>query len=72
MFSYVLLMSYIVVVMWDKLSELNWKNFIGICLIVAIVCAYNFYNFSSAKLAFGRILCSHKNLFAGIDEGSAI
>lgn len=47
MFSYVLLMSYIVVVMWDKLSELNWKNFIGICLIVAIVCAYNFYNFSA-------------------------
>lgn len=47
MFSYVLLLSYIVVVMWDELSHMSWKSFIGTCIVSVVICTYNFYNFSA-------------------------
>ena len=46
MFSYVLLLSYIVVVMWDELSHMSWKSFIGTCIVSVVICTYNFYNFN--------------------------
>ena len=33
--------------MWDELSHMSWKSFIGTCIVSVVICTYNFYNFSA-------------------------
>lgn len=44
MFSYIFLLSYIVVISWNNLFKIRWKDLAGIGFILIVILLYNYYN----------------------------
>lgn len=44
MFSYIFLLSYIVVINWNRLFKMRWKDFVGIGFITIALLLYNYYD----------------------------